>query len=59
LPPGEEEVLFSFPSPTDYHREALRKRNASVLNIREMMLMLIGIYLVIMLSHLVLLIIKT
>jgi hypothetical protein len=59
LPPEEEEVLFSFPSPTDYDREALRKRNTSVLNVREMMLMLVGIYLVMMLSHLVLLIIKS
>lgn len=59
LPPEEEEILFSFPSPTDYDRDAIRRRNREdVLNVREMMLLLIGIYLVMMLSHLVLLIVK-
>ena len=58
LPPEEEEILFSFPSPTDYDRDAMRKRPVEAINIREMIILLIGIYLVMMLSHLVLLIVK-
>ena len=58
LPPEEEEVLFSFPSPTDYDRDGIRKHREDVLNVREMVLLLIGIYLVMMLSHMVLLIVK-
>lgn len=56
VPPEEESFDFSFPSPTDYDRKAIRRTISNGVDIKEMLLLLIATYLLMMLGHLVMLI---
>lgn len=56
LPPEEEEVNFSFQSPTDYDRKAMLRSMAGGFDLREMVILISATYLIMMLSHLMLLI---
>lgn len=56
--PSEDGAFdFSFPSPTDFDRKAIRRTMSNGVDIKEMLLLLIATYLLMMLGHLVLLIV--
>ena len=56
LPAEEEEVNFSFQSPTDYDRKAMLRKMAGGFDLREMLMLIAATYLIMMLSHLMLVI---